>query len=63
MYVEDSEPKLKKFKTTLELGKFIDAFNKDHPEAEASNSGYWTDYCVTNITGDIHFFTDGITLE
>jgi hypothetical protein len=63
MYVLNSEPKIKRFDTTEEMGKFIDKFNKKYPEAQASNSGNWTDYAITNILGDVHFFTDGIEVE
>lgn len=60
MYVENCTPKIKKFKTTDELGKFVDAFNKQYPDYASVDSGYWVDFCVTGIAGDIHFFTDGI---
>lgn len=60
MYVENCSPKMKKFKTTEELGKFVDTFNKKYPDYAAMDSGYWTDFAITGITGDLHFFTDGI---
>lgn len=63
MYVEDTERKIKKFKTTEELGKFIDTFNKKHPEYASIDSGYWTDFAITGVTGDMHFFTDGIEVS
>lgn len=63
MYVEDSNPKIKRFKTTDELGRFIDDFNKKWPDQEAMDSGYWMDYCISNITGDIHLLSTGIEVE
>lgn len=60
VYMEEGETKLKRFRTTDELGKFIDAFNKVHPESQAGETGYWTDFAITGITGDVHFFTDGM---
>ncbi len=63
MYMEDSSPKIKKFKTTDELGKFVDKFNKKHPDYASPDSGYWIDLAVTGVTGEIHFFTDGIEVS
>lgn len=63
MYVLDSTPKLKRFETIQEMGRFIDKFNKKYPESEASNSGNWTDLAITYIKGEVHFFTDGMELE
>ena len=63
MYVLNCESKIKKFSTTDEMGKFIDKFNKKYPEALASESGNWTDYAITDISGDVHFFTDSIEVE
>jgi hypothetical protein len=62
-YVLNTEPKVKKFKTTAEMGKFIDDFNKEWPQSECSISGSWTDLAVTEVNGEIHFFTDGVELE
>jgi hypothetical protein len=62
-YCVDSNPKIKRFETTDELGRFIDAFNKKYPESQAQESGSWTDFCVTGIMGDVHFFTDGLQVE
>jgi len=62
-YVLNTEPKVKKFKTTLEMGKFIDAFNREWPEDECSISGSWTDLAICEVSGEIFFFTDGIELE
>jgi len=63
MYVEDSSPKLKRFDTTKEMGKFMDDFNKLHPDYASIESGYWLDYAITGVNGDVHFFTDGLELE
>jgi hypothetical protein len=63
MYVEDSSPKLKRFKTTDELGRFVDDFNKRYPDYASIDSGYWIDFAVTYVLGDVHFFTDGLEIE
>ena len=60
MFVQDSTPYIKKFKTTDEMGKFIDAFNKKYPDEQAINSGYWLDFCITDITGDLHLLCEGV---
>ena len=62
-YCVNSDPKIKRFETTDELGKFIDAFNKKYPESQAQESGSWTDFAVTGIFGDVYFFTDGLQVE
>lgn len=63
MYVVDSNPKIKKFGSTKELGKFMDDFWKKYPDHLAADSGNWIDYCVTEVSGDVHFFTDGLEVE
>ena len=63
VYVANCETKVKRFETTEAMGKFIDKFNKKYPESEASESGYWTDYSITDISGEVYFFTDGMKVE
>jgi hypothetical protein len=63
VYVDDSELKMKKFDSFEEMGKFVEKFQKKYPDHLASDSGYWIDYCITKIHGDVHFFTDGISLK
>jgi hypothetical protein len=63
MYVEDSNPKIKRFDTQEELGKFADKFIKDHPGYASMEADSWLDYAVTNIVGSVHFFTDGLEVE
>jgi hypothetical protein len=63
VYVEKAALKIKRFETTQELGEFIDAFNKKHPEYANDNSDYWTDFAVTGVTGETYFFTDGLKVE
>ena len=62
-YVLNSEPKLKKFTSKLEMGRFIDKFLKDHPDYMATESGDWIDFCISDISGEVHFFTDGLEVE
>lgn len=62
MYVLNSSPKLKRFYAMEEMEIFINKFHKKYPEVEAASSGYWIDFIVTNISGDVHFFTDGISV-
>ena len=63
MYVADGTPTFKKFETTKEMGKFMDDFNKQHPDYASGDSGWWLDYAVTEVSGDIHLFTNGIEIE
>lgn len=63
VYVKDCETKLKKFDSEQEMGKFMDQFCKDHPNFLDLDSDNWLDYCIVGITGDVHFFTDGLSVE
>jgi hypothetical protein len=63
MYIEDSNPKLKKFLSTQEMGKFIDEFGKKYPGQEAADAGFWIDFAITNVGGEVHFFTNDNYLE
>ena len=63
MYVEDCQSKIKKFNSTKKMGEFIDQFLKDNPDYASNLSDNWIDYTVTNITGDVHFFTDSMKVE
>lgn len=63
VYVEDNSTKIKKFDTAEELGEFVDNFNKEYPDYADSSSDNWTDFAITDIQGEIYFFTDGIKVE
>lgn len=55
--------RIKKFKTDQEMGEFIDAFYKKYPDYADKYSDNWVDFSVSGVTGDINFFTDGVTVE
>jgi hypothetical protein len=63
MYTEDSSPKIKRFNTLQQAQDFVDKFNKKYPDHMSFDSGSWIDYLVTEVSGNVHFFTDGITVE
>lgn len=63
VYVEDSSLSMKKFDTFKKMGEFVAKFQKKYPDHLASDSGYWIDYCITQVHGDVHFFTDGIKIK
>ena len=63
MYVENSLPKIKNFPSKEAMHKFVKRFQKKYPDYLAYDSGYWIDYCVLDVHGDVHFFTDGLIVE
>lgn len=63
VYIANGETRVKRFDTEQEMGEFIDGFLKEHPEYQSSHSDYWIDFALTGVTGDIHFFTDGVKVE
>lgn len=63
MYVVDSSPKMRKFKSLEDMATFVDKFQKKYPDHMAMESGHWIDYVITGVTGEVTFFTDGIKLE
>lgn len=63
VYVLDSSTKIKKFSTTKAMGSFIDKFLKKYPDYTSVESGNWIDYAITDISGEVHFFTDGLEVE
>lgn len=63
MYVEDSSPKIKRFNTKDQMHKFVNEFQSKYPDHMTLDSGYWIDFCVFDVHGDIHFFTDGIEVK
>ena len=63
MYVLDASPKVKRFDSTLEMGKFVDDFYKEHPDYLSLHSDNWIDFSVTGVTGEVFFFTDGLEIE
>ena len=62
-YVLDSEPKLKRFDSKEQLGAFIDQFLIIYPDYASIDSGCWVDYAITNITGEVHFFTTEMKVD
>ena len=63
MYVEDGNPKIRKFDSPEKLGTFVKEFQKEYPDYMEMGSDNWIDYVVMDIMGDVFFFTDGITIE
>lgn len=63
MYVEKSSPKIKRFESLEEMGKFVEKFQKKHPDHMSTNADNWVDYAVTDITGEVYFFTDGLEVQ
>lgn len=59
-YVENCTPYVRRYGDKEKLKKFVAKFMKKHPSAEAiyGTSGYWVDYAVFDIKGDIVYFTD-----
>ena len=62
-YVENSTPILQKFDTMEEMGKFVAKFQKKYPDHMSIDSGNWIDYVISDVRGDVHFFTDGIVVK
>jgi hypothetical protein len=63
VYIEKCSTKMKKFDTKEEMGRFVDDFNKKHPDYADQYSDYWVDYAITDVSGDIHFFTDSMRVK
>lgn len=63
VYVLDSTNKIKRFDSTEKMGKFIDSFLKKYPDYMSNDSGNWIDYAITDVGGEVHFFTDGLEVE
>jgi len=63
MYVEDCNPKIKRFDSPKEVGEFICEFNKKHPDYMSPDSDNWIDYCILGVVGEVHFFTDGLKVQ
>lgn len=59
-YVVNSTPTMKKFDTMEEMGEFVEKFQKKYPDHMSIDSGHWIDYVISDVRGEIHFFTDGI---
>jgi hypothetical protein len=56
-YVADSTAYLKKFKTIKALNEFVLEFQSQHLDPM---DGYWIDFAVTNVTGDILHYEENI---
>lgn len=63
VFIEDCSMKMKKFDTKEEMGKFVADFHKKYPGHLAIDSGYWIDYCIFDVSGEIVFFTDGVKFK
>jgi hypothetical protein len=63
VYVEDSNTRIKRFETELEMGEFVDNFYKTYPNYAELYSDNWVDHAITGVTGEVHFFTDGLEVE
>ena len=53
-YVEDSTPAMRKFNTLEDMETFFKEFEARYPK-ECEWDGYYLDFCVTNIFGEITF--------
>lgn len=53
LYVEDSSPMVKLFKTEAQLGKFIIDLKAKWGDKYCDEHGYWIDYTITGIQGDV----------
>jgi hypothetical protein len=57
-YVENSTPKLKKFKKLETAKKFVTKFRKANPNID---DGYWVDYLIVGqLLGVDHYFEDKV---
>lgn len=54
-YVEDCTPMLKKFFDKNKMNKFIEGFQAQYPNSEATNTGSWVDYAITDIGGKVAY--------
>jgi len=52
IYVENSSPKSKIFETEKSAWNFIDKYKDDHPDVR---DGWWVEYLVTNIKGEVYY--------
>jgi hypothetical protein len=50
LYVENSTPNMKLFSDPKKAIKFADKFTKDNPNPM---DGYWVDFVITDIRGEI----------
>lgn len=55
-YVDNSSPKMKKFKSLKSVNSFVDKFYKHHGRNEYN--GYWVDWIIEASNLKIHFKTD-----
>jgi hypothetical protein len=59
-YVVDSSPKLARFKTKKDATVFIEKFQKENP---SPHDGYWIDFLISDVRGDITYFDEAWTGE
>ena len=62
-YVEDASTKVKRFATKEQMGDFIDQFNLKYPDYASIYSDNWIDLAVTDVSGEVVFFTDSMRVE
>lgn len=55
-YVDNSSPKMKKFKSLRSVNTFVNKFYKQH--GKNYYSGYWIDYIIEATNLKIQFKTD-----
>lgn len=63
MFVQKSEPCIKRFYSAKKLGEYVDKFLKKYPDYASVGADNWIDYCIMDINGPIHFFTDGLKVK
>lgn len=54
-YVDDSTPKLKKFASEKAAQAFVKKFQKENPLPQ---DGFWVDYLISDIRGEVKLFND-----
>jgi len=57
-YVENCESKVQRFYDKKKLAHFVNKFLKKYPREDSPTTGYWVDYAVFDVHGDIVFITD-----
>lgn len=58
MYVANCTPKIKKFADLKKANAFVKKFQKQYPDSLAMDTGYWIDYMVQDVHGEVVFLAD-----